>query len=201
MVLSTDADQQLSCQPAPSEEEREMPNRRRMFAGLMAGTGLMLTACAPAGTALNTGPEASSIVCTPSDAQGRVAIAHVHVHADGSRPVLIRDVTLKQADNLRIEKFGVLPDDEDGFRGVLQPSDPDAQISTNHEIPAGEQATVQLMVALVNPLESGVIESVALEYDDPGRTGSKTATAGLNAEVFPAGDAAPDNSMCEPADE
>lgn len=178
-----------------------MSIHRRMLTGLMAGGCLILTACASAGAHLSTQTDASSIACTPSDGQGRIAIAQVHIHADGSHPVLIREVRPKKADNVLIESFGVIPEDEDGFRGVLLPSDPDAQISTHHEVAAGEHATVQLVVALVSPLKSGVIESVELEYDDLGRTGSETVTAGLRAQVFPVGAAVPDDSKCEMPDE
>lgn len=173
-----------------------MSIHRRTMAGLMAGGCLILTACAPTGAHLSTQTDASSMACTPSDGQGQIAIAQVHIHADGSHPVLIREVTPKKSDNVRIESFGVIPDGEEGFRGVSLPSDPDAQISTNHEAAAGEHATVQLVVSLVSPLKSGVIESVELEYDNLGRTGSETVTAGLRAQVFPAGEAVPDDSMC-----
>lgn len=178
-----------------------MSIHRRTLTGLMAGGCLILTACAPTGAHLSTQTDASSLVCSPSDEQGRIAIAQVRIHADGTQPVLIREVNPKKADNIRIESFGVIPDDEDGFRGVSLPSDPDAQITTNHEVAAGEHATVQLVMSLVSPLKSGVIKSVELQYDDLGRTGSETATAGLRAQVFPAGEAVPDDSMCELTDE
>lgn len=172
-----------------------MFSHRQMAAGLMAGACLVLTACAPTGVQLKTQTEASSMVCAPSDEQGRLAIAQVHVQADGSDPTLIRAVTLQHSDNVRIEGFGVIEDGKDGFRGVLLPSD--AQISDNHEVPAGENATIQLTVALIDPLKSGVIESVNLEYDSPRWTGSETVSAGLSAQVFPVGDKTPKGSMCD----
>lgn len=177
-----------------------MSIHRRISAVLTVGACLALSACTLSGAHLNARSEASSIVCSPPDAQGRLAIAHAQVQSDGSLPVHIRAVTLKESENLRIEAFGVLSDDEDGFRGFLSPSDPEAQISANQEVSAGGQATIQLVVALEDPGKVGTIESLELEYDDLGRTGSQTVTAGLTVQVLP-DEAESFVSMCDTPDE
>lgn len=158
--------------------------RNLLISALFAGV-LLLSACSSVQSDLVIPDDGPGYVCSPADANGDLLVGVDYFRNDGSSMAEINQISVVDGTNIGVMSFGVLINDEEGFRGALPPSE--ASLSPNRVLSVGEEAVVQVQLALGNESEPGRAKALQVEYGDPGAKGSKSISTVMAIEVVPSG--------------
>ncbi len=124
-------------------------------------------------------------MCVPAQRGDKVLFALDHLESDGTQDAVLREVGLVDADNMQVESFDVLVDDDDGYRGLGE------AIPLSQETPVievGESAAVRVIVRLVDPTVPGDAAAFDVEYSDEDGRGTDVVRTTVSMQVVPQGE-------------